>query len=194
LRRRFAAAADIEQAAWLVHALDQPRHDEAEAGRARLDQVAWAMPGWVSDAAAVAEYLHDDLGLAGDRHDYHAPANSLLARVLERRCGIPLSLTVLWAALCRRRGIEAEIIALPGHVIGGWAGGYIDCFAGGRSVTAQTIDAICLAGGVVDPRPYLVPAAGRRLKQRLAANLAYAYQTHGDSARGRLAQDLAANA
>src|SRR6266436_6216329 len=47
-------------------------------------------------------YLFRTLGFRGNRQDYYDPDNSHLNRVLDRRIGIPISLSVLYLLLARR--------------------------------------------------------------------------------------------
>jgi hypothetical protein len=185
-----AADTDVAHGAWLLTSLEQPRSDPPLRGPRLLDAMAAAVPRG-ADAGAVAEHLCVDLAFSGDRTDYHHPDNSQLDRVLERRCGLPLSLTVLWMLLCRRLDLVAEALTLPGHVVGCWDGGYIDLFEGGRSVDVAEIDRMCLAGGFVDPARFLVPASDRSLLQRMARNLVYAYAKRGDDQRSALATSMA---
>ena len=53
---------------------------------------------------ALNEYLFDQLGITGNRDKYEDPRNSCLIEVLERRTGIPLTLSHTTAAETGRRG------------------------------------------------------------------------------------------
>jgi hypothetical protein len=56
----------------------------------------------VSDAGALARALFTDLGFAGNTVDYGDPDNSYLDAVLDRRLGIPITLSVLMIEVGRR--------------------------------------------------------------------------------------------
>ncbi|MDA3960086.1 MAG: transglutaminase-like domain-containing protein [Planctomycetota bacterium] len=180
--------ADLEAGTWLLCWLDQPRRDHAGQGGASLDALAERCNA--STASEVATYLRQQLGITGDRIDYHHPANSFMHRVLERRCGLPITLTVLWMLLCQRLGFTAEALCLPGHVVGRWDGGFLDLFEGGNAIDDQHIDRMCLAGGFVDPARFLEPASERDLLQRMARNLVYAYRKREDAVRAEIATAL----
>jgi regulator of sirC expression with transglutaminase-like and TPR domain len=62
------------------------------------------------------EYL-GSLGFAGDMDRYDAPDNSHIARVLERRAGIPISLSIVVIEVARRSGLAAVGINFPGHFL-----------------------------------------------------------------------------
>ena len=181
---------DVETGAWLLTLLERPRQPILTTGPAKLDALAASLPA-AADAGDIARYLGRDLGISGDRSDYHAPANSMLDQVLERRCGLPMTLTMLWMIVCRRRGQTAEALVLPGHVVGRWDGGYLDPFEGGVPIGEDEIDRMCLASGFVDPERFLSPASGRDVLQRMARNLVYAYRKIGDDQRARLAAMMA---
>lgn len=186
LVRRYREA-DLEEGAWLLCWLDRPRHDHRRHGGRMLDRIAERAAA--SDPSEMAGYMRGELGLTGDRIDYHHPANSFLDQVLERRCGLPITLTVLWMLLCRRCGFQVHALCLPGHVLGAWQGSYIDLFEGGTAVDEHHIDRMCLAGGFVDPTRFLAPASERALLQRMARNLVYAYRKRGDELRAAIAGD-----
>lgn len=55
------------------------------------------------------------IGLRGNELNYHDPSNSLINRVLETRRGIPITLSLVHAAVCRRAGIPVHPVGLPMH-------------------------------------------------------------------------------
>src|SRR3954468_12144083 len=63
-----------------------------------------------ADARACATLLGERLGFAGDRERYDDPDNSMLDRVLSRRRGLPILLSVVYVEVARRAGV-----ALGGH-------------------------------------------------------------------------------
>eukprot|EP00929_Paragymnodinium_shiwhaense_P044057 TRINITY_DN22605_c0_g2_i1.p1 TRINITY_DN22605_c0_g2~~TRINITY_DN22605_c0_g2_i1.p1 ORF type:complete len:465 (-),score=102.51 TRINITY_DN22605_c0_g2_i1:101-1495(-) len=66
---------------------------------------------------AVNGSLFDDFGLHGNVGNYYDPENSFLHTVLQRRRGIPISLSIVWAAVARRLGMQACLLAkFPCHV------------------------------------------------------------------------------
>jgi regulator of sirC expression with transglutaminase-like and TPR domain len=97
-------------------------------------------------AAALSRVLHDELGFVGDAEDYDAPANADFIRVLDRRRGLPIALSILYVAMARRAGWSAYVLNLPGHVlvqIGEKRPVVIDPFAGGGLVSERTVAEIC---------------------------------------------------
>lgn len=91
--------------------------DDVEVWMGRLDAIAAAcrpatFDGW-------HRHLFVDLALGGNGPDYHDPSNSFLPDVLERRVGIPISLSVIAIETGRRLGLRCWGIAMPGHFLTG---------------------------------------------------------------------------
>ena len=53
----------------------------------------------------------------GNEDDYYDPRNSYLSDVLDRKLGIPISLSVLYADVAARLGLELAGVNLPGHFV-----------------------------------------------------------------------------
>ena len=85
-------------------------------------------------------YLFGELGFHGNEDDFFDPRNSCLDQVLERRVGIPITLSVMYMEIARRLAMPVFGISLPRHFViqfddGNYAT-YIDPFNGGRPITA----------------------------------------------------------
>jgi regulator of sirC expression with transglutaminase-like and TPR domain len=66
---------------------------------------------------ALNQFLFDDLGYSGNAEDYYDPRNSYLNEVIERRRGIPISLSILYMEIGRKIGLPLEGISFPGHFL-----------------------------------------------------------------------------
>jgi len=66
---------------------------------------------------ALNEYLFDQLGFTGNRDKYEDPRNSCLNEVLERKTGIPLTLSIVYMEVARRAGLQVDGINFPGHFL-----------------------------------------------------------------------------
>jgi regulator of sirC expression with transglutaminase-like and TPR domain len=62
-------------------------------------------------------YLFNELGYCGNTGDYYDPRNSYLNQVLERRTGIPITLSILYMEVGRRLGLRFEGVSFPGHFL-----------------------------------------------------------------------------
>lgn len=66
---------------------------------------------------AINRYLFDELGFAGNNHQYDDPRNSYLNEVFDRKLGIPISLAVVQIELTRRLGLPLDGVSFPGHFL-----------------------------------------------------------------------------
>jgi regulator of sirC expression with transglutaminase-like and TPR domain len=84
---------------------------------------------------AISRQLYEVEGFHGNSDAYYEPENSYLNQVLARRCGIPISLGIVYMAVARRAGVKMFGVNTPGHfVLGCLAEGemlYVDPFHGG---------------------------------------------------------------
>jgi regulator of sirC expression with transglutaminase-like and TPR domain len=63
------------------------------------------------------DYLYNTLQFTGNQDEYNDPRNSYLNDVLERRTGIPITLSLVYMEVGKRAGMPIEGIGLPGHFI-----------------------------------------------------------------------------
>jgi len=63
------------------------------------------------------EYLFDELGFHGAEEDYYDPVNSFLNVVLDKKTGIPITLSILYSEVAKHIGLDLQIVGFPGHVI-----------------------------------------------------------------------------
>jgi len=145
----------LDHAALALALLDHDAADD-EPGRAlidaiadRLDELAPGATGAQAQAALLAQVFGEEFGFAGDADTYDDPANADLIRVLARRRGLPVSLSILYVSAARRLGWTAHVLDVPGHVlvlIGDDAAPVmIDPFRRGRPVDAETLAAMVQA-------------------------------------------------
>lgn len=88
---------------------------DVDAQCARIDELAEQCAADSFDG--VREQLFGVLGFRGDNEDYRDPRNSFLDAVIDRRRGIPITLSVLLIEVARRRGIAVHGVGMPGHFI-----------------------------------------------------------------------------
>ena len=84
---------------------------------------------------AISQCLYGVEGFHGNREAYYEPQNSYLNEVLTRRCGLPISLGILYMAVAARTGLKMFGVNTPGHfMVGCCRGGdaiYVDPFTNG---------------------------------------------------------------
>lgn len=67
--------------------------------------------------ARINHVLYDVERFQGNREKYYDPNNSFLNRVLDRKTGIPITLSLIYIEVSRRLGLDVRGIGLPGHFI-----------------------------------------------------------------------------
>jgi regulator of sirC expression with transglutaminase-like and TPR domain len=67
--------------------------------------------------SALNHFLFGELGFAANSDDYYDPRNSFLNEVLERRTGIPITLSVIYMELGRKVGLPLQGVSFPGHFL-----------------------------------------------------------------------------
>ena len=67
--------------------------------------------------SALNQFLFGELGFAPNADDYYDPRNSFLNEVLERRTGIPITLSVIYMELGRKVGLPLQGVSFPGHFL-----------------------------------------------------------------------------
>jgi regulator of sirC expression with transglutaminase-like and TPR domain len=129
-------------------------------------------------AGAVCRALFDERGFAGNASQYDDPSNSLLSDVLDRRTGIPITLSIVLMEVSRRLGLPLDGVGLPGHFVVRFPDEssklYIDAFAGGRIL--DTPDCVRLVdrqsgGRITWTDAFLDPVSPRAILKRVLVNL-----------------------
>ncbi len=128
IRRRFAdlvgghaKTIDLATAALLVAAEDEPRI-EVDHYLSELDKMGEIGRRHVRAASGRAveafnRFFFEEQGFLGNEQHYYDPRNSFLSDVLDRRRGIPITLSIVYIEVGRRAGLYAEGVGLPGHFI-----------------------------------------------------------------------------
>jgi len=125
------------------------------------------------------EYLFDELGFCGAEEDYYDPGNSFLNTVLDKKTGIPITLSIIYAEAAKNIGLDLKIVGFPGHVIVKYKNEIIlDPFYRGRLLTIENLEEILdrnFGDGVEFVPEYLNEATTEQLLTRLLRNLKNAY-------------------
>ncbi len=200
-RTRFQALLDepilrLDEAALAIAAEEYAGLDEA-AYLARLDaladQVQRRAPAPLRVATtlkALRDLLFQEEGFKGNEKSYYDPRNSFLNEVLDRRLGIPISLSVLFMEVARRVGLQLEGVGFPGHFLVKLRPEFgpeifIDPYNGGELLSAEE----CVGrfkhlsqGREFEPR-FLQGVAPRQILGRMLHNLKRIYVEAGDDVR-----------
>jgi regulator of sirC expression with transglutaminase-like and TPR domain len=188
------AMLDLGRFALAVARIEHPDLDEAHE-LARLDALA-ARVGAArrSESAATLERLRrvlfEEEGFRGNADEYYDPRNSCLNDVLDRKLGIPITLSVLTMEVGRRVGLEIAGVGLPGHFIVSAALGsrsiLFDPFHGGTELTpSAAADVVARAVGrpVRIEEAHWAPCSRPQIVVRMLRNLKTIYARRSDWGR-----------
>jgi regulator of sirC expression with transglutaminase-like and TPR domain len=188
---------DLEQGVMLLCRTQYPRIN-LEAYSAVLDEYAGELRqrldlnGPVDQIIRVInDYLFRDLKFTGDEHNFYDPQNSYFNKVLDRKKGNAISLSLLYLLLSRRLRLPVTGISLPQHFLCRFQSSraelYIDAFHGGRLLVKADCIKLVMALHQRFDDSCLAPVTARRILQRLCNTLqqVYAQQKSAQQA-GRL--------
>jgi regulator of sirC expression with transglutaminase-like and TPR domain len=71
----------------------------------------------IETIAAINQVLFLDYGFEGNAEKYYDPRNSFLNDVIERRKGIPITLSAIYIEVARRVGFNIDGVGMPGHFL-----------------------------------------------------------------------------
>jgi regulator of sirC expression with transglutaminase-like and TPR domain len=209
-RQQFAAmlarpdaGVDLARAALLIACeeypgLDLPRY------LFRLEEMAGVVRGRMPDRPAVGEavvalntHLFDEEGFHGNEQDYYDPRNSFLNEVLDRRTGIPITLSAVYMEVARRAGVFAAGVGLPGHFIvkisADDGDALVDPYHGGARLSEadcqERLDRI-YGGRLRLDSTMLAPCGPKSMLARLLRNLKGIYLKTGEQERALRVLDL----
>lgn len=167
---------------------------EVEPYLAKLDAMAVAvrerLGGDADPRRAIAELnrqLFEVEGFRGNERDYYDPRNSYLNEVLDRKLGIPITLSVVFMEVGRRIPLPLLGVGLPGHflvkVLTTQGDVLIDPFSGGAELTEddcqERLDRVY--GGLLRlEKRMLQPVAKKQLIVRILNNLKTIYLNQGE--------------
>ena len=172
--------------------------DLAETCRQRLEQTKPIISHLDNNESRILTYirvvnqvLFHEVGFQGNEQDYYHYQNSLLNKTLETKKGIPMTLCILYACICRRLPKyfqTAYLVGLPGHVI--LAIGvfnetvaaskgeniepciyYVDAFHQGKILGIADCQQICRQVGFGWDESMLSPALSSEVLHRILNNL-----------------------
>ncbi len=126
-------------------------------------------------------------GFLGAQEEYYSPENSFLNRVIDRRKGIPITLSIIYMEVGRNAGLEIEGVGLPGHFVVryDYDGGstLIDPFSQGRILTGEDCRKIVdemYTGQLQFRREFLRAWTKEEILVRMMNNLKGIYLRQGD--------------
>lgn len=167
----------------------------AEGVRTRLTGEA----GFEDRVVALNEFLFEVQGFSGNTEDYYDPRNSFLNEVLDRKLGIPITLSILYIEIGRRIGLTFQGISFPGHFlvkseteVGDIV---LDPFSGGVALSEEDLvqrlrERFGEENAPSAPLAPLLQAAGKKeILLRMLRNLKAVYMNNNEHAKALTVSD-----
>jgi regulator of sirC expression with transglutaminase-like and TPR domain len=121
LMQRAEEEFNLDEAALLIARTEYPDlHVADQLGR--LDALAFrlecdpARPA-IENIESMNTVLFKEEQFRGNEEEYDDPRNSYLNEVLDRKVGIPISLSLIYIEVARRRGLPVMGVGFPGHFL-----------------------------------------------------------------------------
>jgi regulator of sirC expression with transglutaminase-like and TPR domain len=203
LLRQADPELDLAEAALLIAAQEYLDLD-VRGYLVRLEEMGRALRARLDDehrperaVMALNHYLFQELGFRGNTEQYYDARNSYLNEVIERRTGIPITLSLVYIEVARRAGLDVEGVGLPGHFVvrvqTAARALLVDPFHGGMLLTEldcqQRLDRIF--SGKVKLEPHMLRACGPKdMIERVLRNLKAIHLRDEDNARALRVVDL----
>ena len=138
----------------------------------------------------INRYLYEDCQFSGNEVDYYDPRNSFLNQVLDRRTGIPISLSLVYLEVAKRIDFPMVGIGMPGHFLirpdFEDAGIFVDAFNNGEILFPQDCQGRLsqIYGQPMELQPaFLAPVSKRQFLGRMLGNLKAIYLQQRDAVR-----------
>jgi regulator of sirC expression with transglutaminase-like and TPR domain len=131
----------------------------------------------------IDRYLYEELNFQGNESDYYNPCNSFLNDVIDRRTGIPITLSIVYLEIAKRIDFPMVGIGMPGHFIirpnFPDAGIFVDAFDRGKILFAEDCRQKLMSLYQQDipflPPEVLQPVTNRQILFRMLNNLQSIY-------------------
>ena len=125
------------------------------------------------------EHLFENLGFSGDDDDYYNPKNNFLNEVIDKKVGLPITISILYTEIAKFIGLELKIVGFPGHILVKYNEEMVlDPFYDGRLLDVDDLQEILDTnfGGQLEFKPeYLDEVNSEQILVRLTRNLKNSY-------------------
>jgi regulator of sirC expression with transglutaminase-like and TPR domain len=133
----------------------------------------------------INRFLFREQGFRGNEENYYDPDNSFLNRVIDRRLGIPITLSTLYLLVAERLQLPIVGVGMPGHFILKYRENdsefFIDPFNDGMIMDAEDCQQVIEHMGQRFDPSLLKPTGPRQMLARMCANLMHIYRERQES-------------
>jgi regulator of sirC expression with transglutaminase-like and TPR domain len=187
---------DLGKAALYIALEEEPDFEPEEYLNA-LDLMAYKVEKYLPETKyplrviqSINRYLYEDLEFKGNSWDYYDPRNSFLNEVIDRRTGIPITLSLVYLEIAKRINFSMVGIGMPGHFLirpeFEDVGIYVDPFHQGEVLFPEDCQARLtqVYNQSVQMQPaFFAPVTPRHFLARLLTNLKAIYLNQRQASR-----------
>ncbi|WP_299293144.1 SirB1 family protein [Nitrosopumilus sp.] len=152
----------------------------------KINKIGMSLKESVSDVknptyliSMLNEHLFENLGFAGDDDDYYNPKNNFLNEVIDKKTGLPITLSILYAEVAKFVGLDLKIVGFPSHILVKYNEEMIlDPFYDGRLLDIDDLQDILDTnfGGELEFQPeFLDEVSPEQILLRMTRNLKNSY-------------------
>jgi len=152
----------------------------------KINKIGMSLKESVSDVknptyliSMLNEHLFENLGYSGDDDDYYNPKNNFLNEVLDKKTGLPITISILYAEIAKFVGLDLKIVGFPSHILVKYNEEMIlDPFYDGRLLDIDDLQEILDTnyGGEIEFKPeFLDEIESEQIMLRLTRNLKNSY-------------------
>ncbi|MCF7804498.1 MAG: hypothetical protein K9N46_09670 [Candidatus Marinimicrobia bacterium] len=180
LQRYQGRELDLEEMTWLIARIGYPAVD-VDFYTGKIDELAkhteqriQPTDSEIDKVRRLVGVVSNTFGYTGNTADYYEVDNIFLNRLLDRKVGLPISLSVLYLLVARRVDIPLAGVGIPGHFMLKFTGGagetsepYVDPFYAGRMLGRAAVQRFCIRTGAGFREYYLEPVTDTDIVERM---------------------------
>ena len=152
----------------------------------KINQIGMSLKESISDVknptyliSILNEHLFENLGYGGDDDDYYNPKNNFLNEVIDKKTGLPITISIFYVEIAKFIGLDLKIVGFPSHILVKYNEEMIlDPFYDGRLLDVDDLQEILDAnfGGELEFKPeFLDEVKSEQILIRMVRNLKNSY-------------------
>ena len=90
----------------------------------KINQIGMSLKESINDVknptyliSMLNEHLFENLGFSGDADDYYNPKNNFLNEVIDKKSGLPITISILYVEIAKFIGLDLKIVGFPSHIL-----------------------------------------------------------------------------
>jgi len=90
----------------------------------KINQIGMSLKESINDVknptyliSMLNEHFFENLGFSGDDEDYFNPKNNFLNEVIDKKLGLPITISILYVEVAKFIGLDLKIVGFPSHIL-----------------------------------------------------------------------------